>query len=268
MFIDQTPTGKAPVITSKPSSLEVTEGEGAKLTCSFTGKPEPTCEWFKDGVEVESDNRVKIEHSGTSTTLIIKESNVSDEGYYRCVVRNGLGTVSTTSELVVNEKALGEGPRILDKLNNVKVKFGQEAVFKIRVSLPAEVDWYKGEQVLEDSGRFMIVDDEDGKGLFQLIIEDVQPDDVGRYKCVAFNEDGEVTCKAKLEIFEDEVVAPEIVDETEAAPLMEDVKGRLRSYLLMLFQNETDTPNCALYLKYDKLVSQKPGENLFVVDCL
>lgn len=168
---------------------------------------------------------MKIEQSGTFTKLVIKESNINDEGHYRCVVRNALGMASSSSDVVVNEKPLGEGPRILDKLNNVKVKVGQEAVFKLRVSLPAEVDWYKGEQIIEDTGRFVIVDDEDASGLFQLIIENVQPDDVGRYKCVAFNEDGEVSCKAKLEIREDEILAPETVDETEGAPLMDDFKG-------------------------------------------
>lgn len=225
LFVDRKPRDEeAPVITSKLSSLEVTEGEEVVLTCSFTGKPEPTCEWFRDGVEVHSDDHVKIEQSATSTKLVIKQSKTQDEGHYRCVVRNALGIASSKSDVIVNEKPMGEGPRILDKLNNVKVKVGQEAIFKLRVSLPAEVDWYKGEQIIEDTGRFVIVDDEDGSGLFQLIIEHVQPDDVGRYKCVAFNEDGEASCKAKLEIHEDEIIAPEIVDETEGAPL-EEFKG-------------------------------------------
>lgn len=224
---------KAPEITSGLTNLEVTEGQEAKLTCSFTATPQPTCEWFRDGVDVTDDHRIKLEQSETSTSLTIKESTLKDEGFYRCIVRNEVGSASTTSELVVNEKELGDGPRILEKLNNVKVKNGQEAIFRIRVSLPAEVDWYKGEQVLEDSGRFIIVDDEDGNGLFQLVIENVKPDDAGRYKCVAFNEDGEVSCKAKLEIQEDEIIAPVTLDETEAAPLMEDVERKFTLFFYL-----------------------------------
>lgn len=207
--------------------MEVTEGEEAILFCDFTGTPEPTCEWLKDGVTLKPDDRVVIEQTGKSCTVTIKETTTQDEGTYKCVLRNEFGSTSTTTEVVVNEKPLGEGPTILEKLRDITVKIGQEANFKIRVSLPAEVDWYRGEDIIEDSGRFIIIDDEDSTGLFQLTIENVQPEDIGRYKCVVFNEDGEVSCKAKLALQEEEVVAPETIEETEAAPeLLPDIKRK------------------------------------------
>jgi hypothetical protein len=224
LFSEQKPKGEAPVSTTKLTALEVTEGEEAKLFCDFTGTPEPTCEWSKDGTNLRPDDRITIAYTDKSSTLTIKESTTEDEGSYKCLVRNEFGSSSTTTDLVVNEKELGSGPTIIEKLKDVTVSIGQEAIFKIRVSLPAEVDWYKGEEILDDSGRFVIIDDEDSDGLFQLVIEDVQPEDIGRYKCVAFNEDGEMSCKAKLVLQEEEMVSPEVIEEIEAAPSLPERK--------------------------------------------
>ena len=60
-----------------------------------------------------------------------------------------------------------------------------------------KVDWYKGDELLEDAGHVVIVDEEDGE-TFSLALEEASEKDSGMYKCVATNEAGTVTSSAVL----------------------------------------------------------------------
>ena len=153
--------------------------------------------------------------------MSLKPSELDDEGEYKCVARNELGSASSTAELLVNES--NRKPEFVEKLKNISVQPGEEARFNVRVigSPPPEVDWFKGKESLEDEGRFLMVDDVE-EDLFSLIIEDAQPSDSGEYECVAFNEVGEVSCKGNL-VVEETLVAPQVIDEVEgAAPMLEE----------------------------------------------
>jgi hypothetical protein len=208
----------------------VTEGQDTTLTCKVKGKPQPTVEWFKDDKPVETDKRVKVDYDGEASTLTIKDTTVDDEGDYKCVVTNELGSTSTVAEVLVNEKA-GE-PTIKTKLENIETEVGKEVKFTVEVegSPAPEVDWYKGDKAIEDKDRFMIVDDEAEKGVFSLLIDEVKPEDSGVYSVVAFNEAGEVKAEATLNVLDKEIekeVEPEIIGETEVAPeVVEEVQGK------------------------------------------
>lgn len=231
IFAAEKPKGEAPVITSKLKQVEITEGEDVVLVCEFSGKPGPTCEWSKDGLTLKPDGRIRIKVTDTSSTITIKESTLEDEGHYKCTVRNEFGSGTTSTEVLVNEKQEGAGPRIVEKLKDIAAVLGQKVKFSIRVSGTAEVDWFRNEELVEDSGRFIVVDNEN-EGLFELEIEDVHPEDIGTYKCVVFNESGEVSSTARLRI--QEGITPEGVDETESAPL----KGKCS--LINIFQSKCD----------------------------
>jgi sulfate adenylyltransferase subunit 1 (EFTu-like GTPase family) len=62
-----------------------------------------------------------------------------------------------------------------------------------------KVDWYKGDELLEDAGHVVIVDEEDGE-TFTLALEEASAQDSGLYKCVATNEAGTVTSTATLTV--------------------------------------------------------------------
>ena len=67
----------------------------------------------------------------------------------------------------------------------------------MRVKGDVKVDWYKGDELLEDAGHVVIVDEEDGE-TFTLALEEASAEDTGTYKCVATNNAGTVTCAATL----------------------------------------------------------------------
>lgn len=198
------------------------EGQPASLECELKGEPQPDIEWFRDDEKVKESKRVRMNFDGKSSSLTFKPSELDDEGGYKCVARNELGSASTTAELLVNEA--GTKPEFTEKLKNISALPGEEARFDVRVtgSPPPEVDWLKGKEKIEDEGRFVLIDDIEDD-LFSLVIEDAKPSDSGEYECIAFNEFGEVSCKGNL-VVEETIIAPEIAEDAESAlPLFEDI---------------------------------------------
>ena len=79
------------------------------------------------------------------------------------------------------------------------------------------MDWYKGDELLEDAGHVVIVDEEDGE-TFTLALEEASAEDSGTYKCVATNKAGTVTCTAKLKVSTEE---PSEKDRGQEMPIEE-----------------------------------------------
>lgn len=174
--------------------------------------------WTKDGKAVQSDGRVRIKTTDNSSTIIITDVSLDDVGMYKCVVTNELDKAATSAEVLIDEKEAG--PHIEEELKDCFAVIGEQAVFKIRVSGTVEVDWFKDEKPIQDSGRFVLIDDEE-IGEFSLEIDDVQAEDIGIYKCVVFNQSGEASSKARL--VQEESFLPTLSEEAETAP----VEGKL-----------------------------------------
>ena len=219
----KSPEGKAPEVVKPAENAEVEEGKPARIECQISGQPKPNVEWFKDSEKVKETKRIKHESDNEIFSLNFKQTELEDEGDYKCVARNEFGSVSSQATLLVNEA--GAKPEFKEKMKNMNVEAGKKAKFDVHVtgSPPPEVDWLKGDDKIEDDGRFVLLDDE-GDGLFSLIIEDVKPEDGGKYECVAFNELGEVSCKANL-VVEETLVAPEFATEAESAPVLAEEGG-------------------------------------------
>ena len=214
------PEGIVPEFFEPLKPVEVTEGGSAKLECTVKVKPEPVVEWFKDGLPVKVSSRVKISFDGETARLKLADVVLNDEGEYKCTVTNDLGSVSCTTELLVNESLGHPEFKDADKDQTIVATEGDEARMDVQVSggPGTGVDWYKGKDRIEDEGRFVLIDDEE-EDLFSLIIEDVKTEDAGRYKCVAFNDVGESTCVKTLRV-EEMLVAPEFIGDQQTAPLV------------------------------------------------
>lgn len=205
-FISATkPKGEAPSLDGQLKPVSVNVGEDVKLVCKMSGKPEPKIEWFKNSKPVKPDYRIKTDYDGTTCTLHIKNTTTDDKGEYKCMASNDFGSVESDAD--VNVKEQGEKPTIVEKLKEMKVDLGNKATFKVvaKGKPKPEVEWTKGDQTIEDKGRFVIEDDEEN-GVFKLIIGDVQPEDAGVYNCVVFNEIGETTTSGELHVMKLEVV--------------------------------------------------------------
>lgn len=227
------PKGDAPKFVEQLLTVEVVEGNPAQLSCKVKGSPEPKIEWFKNDQPLRPDKRISTHFDGETCTLKITKANLDDDAEYKCTAKNDLGQVSCLAEVLVNEARVK--PEVKENMKPVEVKKGEEARLDVRISGTPEpvVDWYKDKDKIEDEGRFMIVDDEEND-LFSLIIEDCQPEDSGTYKCVAVNEEGEVTNVAKLTV-QDKPKKPVTEEEVLAEPA-KPVEGKV---LILMFSHDS-----------------------------
>lgn len=112
--------GRAPGFIKPLMVRRVAEGNDAVFTCVPFGNPFPKIAWLKDGVEISSSERVTVESLNDGTQkLTVRETMVSDEGYYRCVASNEYGTSSTKAELIVEGKLLARKGRQVQYVGNL-----------------------------------------------------------------------------------------------------------------------------------------------------
>lgn len=80
-------------------------GEPLRLQCKFTGIPVPVVQWFKDEALFEpKTNHSRIGLYDKNTMLDIKYIKMEDEGKYRCVGGNRLGSASRSTTLKITSK--------------------------------------------------------------------------------------------------------------------------------------------------------------------
>jgi hypothetical protein len=206
------PEGEAPKFITKMKALEVTEGEEAKFVCSISGTPKPNVMWSRDGEVLIDGLRYRIDVSSVQCTLIILGTKREDEGVYKCVLRNGFGSATTSAELMVNQR--GTRPKFEQKLTHVEGRVGHDVQFQVRVSgTPApELEFFHENDKIEDGGNVSIQEEEEG--LYTLIIKNTKTEDAGQYKCTAINKIGEVSSRGYLRLEED-VIAPEFISDLE-----------------------------------------------------
>ena len=191
--------------------------------------------------------------------MIIFRAELDDEADYQCLAKNDFGVASTECELLVEEE--NSVPFFKQKAESQTISEGQSVTFSVIVAgnPPPEVDWLKDGEVIQDNERFVIKEDVE-HGKFSLIIEQTAFKDAGTYKCVAFNEAGEASCKTSL------VMIP---SSGEIEPIVEDA---LRAEVEMPFEfqinsvvfepvNVTGEPQPILKTAEPEIAKYKPERN-------
>ncbi|XP_045774482.1 obscurin isoform X7 [Maniola jurtina] len=98
---------RKPRITKSLIDMSVDVGQTLKLEVEVEGCPEPRIMWYKDGQEVTTDARIKIERDTQRlenyhlTVTLIKEE---DGGEYEVRAENEMGSVSSKSTVTVHSR--------------------------------------------------------------------------------------------------------------------------------------------------------------------
>lgn len=89
------------------SDIEVTEKETLLLEVEVYAVPEPKIVWYRDGQEVRSDARIKIQRDSQRSetyNLTLNLIKREEAGLYEMKASNTLGTAVCKSVVTVNSK--------------------------------------------------------------------------------------------------------------------------------------------------------------------
>ncbi|XP_054717243.1 pro-neuregulin-2, membrane-bound isoform-like isoform X2 [Uloborus diversus] len=92
---------KAPTVRNlKDTKVEM--NSKLKLKCRISGNPPPRVTWFKNGIRVKSDGRMKVRSKRRHSQLVISQVNFQDAGTYECSASNILGNATTSATVIIN----------------------------------------------------------------------------------------------------------------------------------------------------------------------
>ncbi|KAK6485023.1 titin-like [Huso huso] len=213
-------------VTSQIMHAMSEEGGHAKYVCRIENYDESTeVTWYYGVRQLESSDKYEISYQDGVAIMYVKDIHRSDDGTYRCKVFNDYGEASSYAELFVEgvreyheyfkgrtvkkvkrrvdtSRLLERPPEFTLPLYNRSAYVGDDVRFGVTITVHPEprVTWLKSGQKIrpgEDDKKYTFKTD---KGLYQLIIHNVQPEDDTDYTVVARNRFGEDSCKARLTV--------------------------------------------------------------------
>ncbi|XP_071842570.1 uncharacterized protein [Apostichopus japonicus] len=196
----------SPRFTVRPMDQTIREGEDIEVPCQAIGSPPPALMWKREGGEYifpsESEGNMEI---STSSSLIISNSDLSNEGTYICSTFSEMGTMESPMMLRVVSDQYMLPPVIQYGPSNQMLYVGDRAVLicKVGVSLgergtETTISWRKDDRPIDTrSDRY--TQKEDGT----LEVFPLERQDGGSYTCVISNNVGETTKSAKVQVIRD-----------------------------------------------------------------
>ncbi|XP_037070961.1 twitchin-like isoform X2 [Pollicipes pollicipes] len=204
----------APRFVIRPMSAFAYEGQSVKFTCRVISLAPPTVTWYRDNMELRQSVKYMRRYQGDDYTFVINRVKLSDRGEYMIRAESHYGF--REEPVFLNVQALArELPRRQESQQPVRRRqpvpsyqrtWDKEAdhaplfSFQLRPRVmqmgqtckllcclsgkPAPtVKWYRGDQELS-RGEYNITN---ADGVVTLEIGNCQPEDSGKYRCVATN---------------------------------------------------------------------------------
>ncbi|NXU50379.1 HMCN1 protein, partial [Turnix velox] len=179
-----------------PKEVKIKVNHSLTLECEAHAIPAATISWYKDGQAIKPDAHVVIQAGGH--TLQIKQAQISDTGRYTCLASNIAGEDEVEFDVNIQVPPSFQKPyKDWEAGNMVDTGRGGESkdvIVNSPLSLYCETNavpppvlmWYKDGYPLSSTDKVLIL-----PGGRVLQIPRAQPEDAGRYTCVAVNEAGE-----------------------------------------------------------------------------
>uniref|UniRef100_A0A8D2DK51 Titin n=1 Tax=Sciurus vulgaris TaxID=55149 RepID=A0A8D2DK51_SCIVU len=218
--IELSPSMEAPKIFERIQSQTVGQGSDAHFRVRVVGKPDPECEWYKNGVKIERSDRIYWYWPEDNVCeLVIRDVTAEDSASIMVKAINIAGETSSHAFLLVQAKQL---ITFTQELQDVVAKEKDTmATFECETSEPfVKVKWYKDGVEVHAGDKYRMHSDRKVHFLSVLTIDSSDAED---YSCVLV-EDENVRTTAKL-IVEGAVV--EFVKELQDIEVPESFSGEL-----------------------------------------
>uniref|UniRef100_A0A3Q3BK38 Ig-like domain-containing protein n=1 Tax=Kryptolebias marmoratus TaxID=37003 RepID=A0A3Q3BK38_KRYMA len=180
----------------------LTEGDTVKFICNIENYDSSTeVTWYCGVRQLEAGDKYEIEYEDGLAVITINKVTRADDGTYRCKVVNEYGEDSSYRR-VDTTRMLQKPPEFTLPLVNRTAYLGEDVRFGVTITVHPEprVIWHKSGQKLipgHDDRKYTFISD---KGLYQLIIHNLEKEDDAEYSVVARNRYGDDSCKARLTV--------------------------------------------------------------------
>ncbi|XP_070489904.1 protein sax-3-like [Chironomus tepperi] len=176
---------EAPTIIEHPHDSIVPRNTPYTLHCKAEGSPEPKIEWFKDGkrLTIEPSRQMLLPTGDLLLLSVTYTRRESDGGLYWCEARNELG-MARSRNATLRVATLRDEFRLEPQDTNVA--HGETVMLECgppRGNPEPIISWRKNGQTMDLAGLKRIRIADGGN----LIIQNVQQSDDGRYQCIAKN---------------------------------------------------------------------------------
>uniref|UniRef100_A0A8C0UBR0 Myosin light chain kinase, smooth muscle n=1 Tax=Cyanistes caeruleus TaxID=156563 RepID=A0A8C0UBR0_CYACU len=147
--------------------------------------------------------------------LTVQDALPEDDGIYTCLAENNTGQASCSAQVTVKEKKSSKkaesaqaaklnktfAPVFLKGLTDLKVMDGSQVIMTVEVSAnpSPEIIWLHNGKEIQETEDFHF---EKKGNEYSLYIQEVFPEDTGKYTCEAWNEVGESQTQATLTVQE------------------------------------------------------------------
>lgn len=164
------------------------ENEQCEFMVNVAGTPAPHINWFKDGFEIFSSRRTKILNENGTSTLIIHQTALTDEGEIKCTAANRAGQCVTIAELKVEAPPRIRLPRQYE--DGLLIEAGETMRLKVGIAgrPTPTIAWSHNGEAISSGPRIDLLTNE--KNSF-LKIANTTRADRGEYHLRAVNKLGE-----------------------------------------------------------------------------
>ena len=176
------------------SDVKTGVDEPYKITAKVTGSPELT--WYKDGVPIKEDSRVKcVKKDAETFELVFQKTATDDNGNWAVIARNPHGEMSQFFTFAAQML-----PKFESKLADVEANESKQAVLKCKIKCEPrpEVKWFKNGQEITKDPRVKVYVDPTGNDC--LTINSASRGMAGEFEIKATNEMGTASCKCNLKV--------------------------------------------------------------------
>lgn len=184
----------APNITMQPQGLAVLAGATTNLSVSVQGSPALRYQWLFENSLISG---------ATNFSLSLTNLQANHEGYYRVIITNTAGAITSAPALI---RVLPAAPRIFSGPAALTVAAGSNATFQVNAggSNPLGFQWYR------DGSPYAFT------AAPQLVISNAQTADMGNFQVVVSNLLGSVTSSVVSLVVT--AAAPKIVTQPTMPP--------------------------------------------------
>ncbi|XP_059503555.1 obscurin-like protein 1a isoform X3 [Stegostoma tigrinum] len=151
------------------------ESETIAMTCKLS-RPDVQVYWYRDGMELQPSDKIRIESRGLTRELMIFDSEPSDSGQYVC----DAGSDKLTFKVTVTEAPVLFTNKEKHPEEVYANENGQAVLAAIVSKDPANVTWYRHKEQVTKGEKYEMKTE---SRVHSLIIKNVLKEDTGFYIC-------------------------------------------------------------------------------------